>query len=58
MGYGIFEVVHTPTGRAFEKNCALVQELCCWATRDVCGEEIGVLGTEPLSETFVCSIVS
>ena len=57
MKDGVFEVVHAPAGYALEKNCAFVKKLCCWAIRSVRGEKIGVLGTEPLSEMFVCSVV-
>ena len=58
MGYGISEVVHTPTRSAFENNCALVQDLRRWAILDVYGKEIGVLRTEPLNEILAHRVVS
>ena len=37
-GYGIIDVVHAPTCRTLERNCALVQELCYRPVRGVCGK--------------------
>ena len=58
MGDGTPEVVDATTGCASEKNCTLVQKLCRRAVRNVCGEEIGVLGTEPLNEMFARHVVN
>lgn len=58
MGDGTPEVVDATTGRASEKNCTLVQELCRRAVQNVWGEEIGVLGTELLNEIFARRIVN
>jgi hypothetical protein len=38
-------------------NSALVRKLFCWAIQDVCGKEIGVLGTKSLNETFALHVV-